>query len=282
MTSSSATALLELLNLKEYEAVALKQLLSLGRTTAPNLADATGIPKARIYGVLDALADRGFIKVIPGRPKNYQPKPPAEILNRAKENRRQAYETYCQDIDDIRDDFLDTFQPQYDQAADAITPTEELFFVVDVGDPSETETRQLYHEAEDTINVITKSFEYFDAVKPAFQDAVHRDVTIHLLFLDPELLSEENAAIQADIVSNITDTYPNVTLRFSQQNLPWRGTLIDPSPTYERGKAIFLVEEKDVPLHMRQAAVTENGSFVAGMKRYFELVWEYDSSDTRD
>jgi hypothetical protein len=51
---------------------------------------------------------------------------------------------------------------------------------------------------------------------------------------------------------------------------------------YETGTAIFLVEEKDVPLHMRQAAVTENGSFVAGMDRYFSLIWEYDSVPAAD
>jgi hypothetical protein len=37
------------------------------------------------------------------------------------------------------------------------------------------------------------------------------------------------------------------------------------------------VEEEDVPLYMRQAAVTENESFVAGMGRYFDLIWQYDS-----
>jgi hypothetical protein len=46
---------------------------------------------------------------------------------------------------------------------------------------------------------------------------------------------------------------------------------------YESGKALFLVEEEDIPLHLRQAAVTENGSFVAGMNRLFELIWEYES-----
>jgi hypothetical protein len=51
---------------------------------------------------------------------------------------------------------------------------------------------------------------------------------------------------------------------------------------YDTGKAIFLVEEKDVPLHMRQAAVTKNGSFVAGMDRYFTLTWEYESTRAPD
>jgi len=32
-----------------------------------------------------------------------------------------------------------------------------------------------------------------------------------------------------------------------------------------------------VPNHMRQAAITENGAFVAGLKRYFGLIWEHES-----
>jgi len=38
-----------------------------------------------------------------------------------------------------------------------------------------------------------------------------------------------------------------------------------------------VVDEEEVPNHMRQAAITENGSFVAGLKRYFDLVWGHDS-----
>ncbi|WP_135824570.1 TrmB family transcriptional regulator [Halorussus ruber] len=277
---SDTSRLLDKLDLKEYEQTALEHLFSLGRTTAPNLAEATGIPKARIYGVLDSLADQGLVKIIPGRPKKYQPKSPAEILNRAQENRRQSFESYRREIESVRGEFLDTFGPLYEQASEDITPTEELFYVVDVGDPSETETRQLYHDADETVNVLTKSFEYFEEVEPAFADAVERDLDVQLIFLEPEYLSEENETVQREIVSAIDATYPEVEYRFSKEKLPWRGTLADPSMEYETGKAIFLVEEKDVPLHMRQAAVTENGSFVAGMKRYFDLIWEHDSRET--
>ncbi|MFH5801478.1 hypothetical protein [Haladaptatus sp. CMAA 1911] len=149
-----------------------------------------------------------------------------------------------------------------------------------MGDPSETETRELYHTANETLCVITKSFEYFTGVKPAFEEALDRDICVQILFLDPKHLTEENEAVQREVVSYIDETYPCVDYRFSDEKLPWRGTLTDPSMEYETGKAIFLVEEKDVPLHMRQAAVTENGSFVAGMKRYFDLIWEYESRET--
>jgi sugar-specific transcriptional regulator TrmB len=271
--------LLDPLDLSEYEQQALSKLLALGRTTAPNLAEATGIPKARIYGVLDALADRGFVEVIPGRPKEYKPKAPAEILDRAAENRRQDLAQFRQELEAMRSDFLAEFQPRYERARKEITPAEELFHVVDVGEPSETETRRLYHDADERVNVITNSFAYFDAVEPAVADAVER-VPVDVLFLDPELLPAEKRPAQADAVEYIRAEYPGIGIRFSTDRLPWRGTLIDPSMDYDAGEAIFLVEEPDVPNHMRQAAITENGSMVAGLKRYFDLIWEYESRET--
>jgi len=276
MTSRDTEYLLEKLDLKEYEAIALQALLELGRTTAPNLVDATEIPQARIYTVLDSLADRGFVKIFPKRPKEYQPKPPTEILARAKENRRHEYETYCREVDDLADEFLETFEPLYEQASEDVRPAEELFHVIDVGEPSETETKNLYRDSTRQVLVATKSFEYFPEIQPAFDDAVDRDISVRVLLLHPRHLGEHNREIQREIVAQLA-TYDGVTFRFSNERLPLRGTIVDPSLDYETGKSIFLVEQPDVPLQMRQAALTENPSLVAGMKRYVDLIWEYDS-----
>jgi len=277
--TDDADELLARLDLREYETQALRELLALGRSTAPNLAEATGIPRARIYEVLDSLADQGFIEVIPGRPKEYQAKHPSEILDRAVENERQEFESFEHEIEDVRTEFVSTFGPIFERASEDVTPTEDLFHVVDVGDPSETETRQLYHEADREVNVLTKSFAYLEDVRPALEDTLDRGVDIRVLMLDPALLEPQNRDIQADIYEKLTEDYPSVEVRFSNEKLPLRGTVADPSMDYESGKAILLVEEKDVPLSMRQAAVTDNGSFVAGLKRLFDLVWEHDSGE---
>jgi sugar-specific transcriptional regulator TrmB len=268
----------DLLTLKEYEAQALDELFKLGRTTAPRLAESSGIPKARIYGVLDSLSDRGFVEVVPGRPKEYQPKAPEEVLKRAKENHRQEYEKYVEHIDDAREQFVDKYAELHEAASDDITPTEELFHVVDVGDPSERETRRLYHEADTEVRVLTKSFEYLHNVDRALTDAVDRGVDISVLLVHPRHLAAENVDIQADRVRTLRDEHTNIRLRFSEEPLPWRGTFVDPSMDYESGEAVLLVEEKKVPLSMRQAAVTDNGSFVAGLSKYFDLIWEHESS----
>ncbi|ELZ24417.1 sugar-specific transcriptional regulator [Halosimplex carlsbadense 2-9-1] len=279
--SGDGSAVFDRLGLTEYEETALRELLSLGKTTAPNLAEATDIPKARIYGVLESLSDRGFVEVIPGRPKEYQPKPPEAILDRAVENHRQDYESFAAAIDDRREDFLAEFRPRYEGANEDVTPTEELFHVVDVGEPSERETRRLYHDAAEEVNVVTKSFEYFDSVEPAFADALDRGVDVSVLMLVPEFLSTEprdEPAIQRETVARIREDYPAVEIRFSTGKLPFRGHVADPSPDYETGSAILLVEEEDVPNHMRQAAITDNGAFVAGLKRYFDLIWDHESA----
>jgi sugar-specific transcriptional regulator TrmB len=267
----------DLLGLTEYEETALEELISLGQTSAPNLAEATGIPKARIYGVLDALSDRGFIKVIPGRPKQYQSKSPEEILDRAVENQRQGYEQFEAELDSRRETFLSEYEPLFERATESVTPTSELFHVVDVGEPSERETRRVYDGAEGELLVMSKSFEYFDSVRPAFEAALDRGIDVSVLLVDPDRLSEANRAIQAEIVEEIAESYPEVGVRFSEERLPWRGTVADPSMEYNSGTAILLVQEDDVPNHMRQAAITANGAFVAGLKRYFDLVWEYES-----
>ena len=282
MTDDTAEDLGETLDLREYESTALTQLITLGRTTAPNLAEATGIPRARIYDVLETLSNAGYVKVIPGRPKEYEAKHPETILERAIENRRQSFESFRGEVESFRERFVAEFGPVFERASEDVTPTEDLFHVVDVGEPSETETRRLYGAADSKIDVISKSFAYFESVRPAFKDTYDRGVPIRVQLLDPDRLSAENRPVQADVIERLRADFPDVELRFSEKALPWRGTIADPSMDYETGEAIMLVEERDIPLSMRQAAITENGSFVAGLGRYFELIWEYDSRPVED
>ncbi|RRJ29862.1 TrmB family transcriptional regulator [Halocatena pleomorpha] len=270
------------LGLTDYEQDALINLFDLGRTTAPNLAAATGIPKARIYGVLDSLAGDGYVEVIPGRPKEYIAKPPNTVLDRATENERQSFEQFKQEIERNRESFLSEFQPRYEHATEGDRPAEELFRVVDVGEPSESGTRRIYHTATETVRVLSKAFEYLDRIEPAFANAVERGLDVRILLLSPDRLAPPARAQQADTVAHITDAYPSVGIRYSDRPLPWRGTIADPSMEYNSGTAILLVQEDEVPNHMRQAAITENGSFVAGVSRYFELVWTHESDEVEE
>lgn len=275
--SDSGEDLFSLLDLTEYEADALEELLLLGRTTAPDLAEATGIPKARIYGVLDSLSEEGFVKVIPGRPKRYQPYEPEAIVERAVENQRHTYEQFRSEIETLEESFVDAYAPVRNRSVDELSPTEDLFHVVDVGEPSERETRRLFREANSEIFILTKSFGYIDSVRPALRDAIDRGITVDVLMLSPTYLSEQNERRREAIRNSLAEEFPSVSVRISDRVLPWRGTFVDPSLDYESGQGLFLVEQEEIPNHHRQAAVTENPSFVAGLWQYFDLLWRHES-----
>jgi len=267
-----------LLDLTEYEAAALEELLLLGRTTAPDLAEATGIPKARIYGVLDSLSEAGYVKVIPGRPKRYQPHDASEIADRAVANQRHAYERFREDIKTVEESFVDAYTPVRDRGVDDLSPTEDLFHVVDVGEPSERETRRLFDEAEESVYVLTKSFGYIDAIRPAMRNAVDRGVVVDVLLLAPDHLSEENERRQGEIRDLLAEEFPSISVRIIDRVLPWRGTFVDPNLEYDSGQGLLMVEQEEIPNHHRQAAVTENPSFVAGLWQYFDLLWRHESA----
>ncbi len=274
----AAREVFEELGLTEYEMTALTTLFDLGRTTAPNLAEATDIPKARIYDVLDGLADAGYVEVIPGRPREYVARSPSDVLDRATENRRQSFEQFEQAIDRQREAFLSEFQSRYERATEGHRPAEELFRVVDVGDPSESGTQKIYHDAAVSVRVLSKGFEYFERIKPAFEDACARGVDVRIVLLSPARLTEKSREIQQSVVTTIEARYPSVSIRYSNEPLPWRGTIADSDGD---GTAIMLVQEDDVPNHLRQAAITENESFVSGLAHYFDLVWETVAHDDR-
>ncbi len=265
------------LGLKEYEAKTLSHLLQIGETKAPKLSSISGVPKARIYGILEGLADRGLVEIEPGRPSKYRPKPPEEIIERMVRNKKEEMENEIEKIRAAEDDFKSQFQKLYESSAEK--ERKPLLRTVSVGDPSEKETEMMYENAEEEINIVSKSMEWLPRVVDTLKKAIDRGVEVRALFLTQELLEEENKPIQKETIKTFREELPKAELKYSKSILPLRGSFIDPSYEYKTGKAIFLVEEKDVPLKLRDAAITENPSLVAGMERYFDLIWKHDTEE---
>lgn len=269
--------LLKDFDLKEYHAKSLAHLLELGESKAPDISSASGVPKARIYGVLEDLADQGLIEVKPGRPTKYRPKSPEKIIQRMTQNKKNKVEREIEKIKSLGESFKSQFRPLYETNSEKTR--EPLLKTVSVGEPSENETEIMYKDAEEEINIVTKSMEWLPNVKDSLLNAIERGVEVKILLLNPELLEEENIPLQEQSLETLREDLPETEIRFSDFLLPLRGSIVDSSYDYTSGKAIFLVEEREVPLTLRDAAITENPSLVAGMKRYFDLTWKYESSE---
>ncbi|MEH7086761.1 TrmB family transcriptional regulator [Neobacillus drentensis] len=79
------------LNFTEYEAKAYLTLLEESPLTGYAVAKNSGVPRSRIYEVLDSLAIRGDILVSPGNTPQYTPVPAKELI---KNRRREAEENF--------------------------------------------------------------------------------------------------------------------------------------------------------------------------------------------
>ncbi len=256
-----------------YQIKALLTLIKHGEAKASDISELSGIPKAKVYSVLDQLVNSGLIGKIPGRPIRYKAKPPEEIVDRLKYNLMTEYSNKLKMIEEVEEQLINDLKYLY-------TPTEvgykDLIRVISVGEASERETKLLYQEATREIDIISKSFEYYPKVRKEIIGASNRGVKIKVLLLGEKFLSDTSKGVQREIL-RLLRSETDAEVRLSETTLPLRGTIVDPSYEYKTGKAIFVVEDPKIPLYLRDAAVTENPSLVAGMKKYFDLIWEYES-----
>ncbi|MBN2334589.1 TrmB family transcriptional regulator [Candidatus Bathyarchaeota archaeon] len=261
------------MGLNEYQASALAHLMYLGETKATTLSKASGVPNARIYGVLDELSQKGLIIMRPGRPALYAPLSPEEIADALVAVSREEVRKRLSVVESYRSEFESAASEMYLKAGASEQRT-SLIRVVSVGDVSLEETRKLYREARASILVSTRAMEYFSQVKDELLNALGRGVNVKMLMRSPESLSESDNEKQGLVLREIhASSVSGFEVRFSDV-VEIRGCVIDPE---EGGKALFLVEEEGVPFFLREAALTFHPGVVKALGAMFDLKWRFDS-----
>jgi sugar-specific transcriptional regulator TrmB len=261
------------MGLNEYQASTLAHLMYLGETKATTLSKASGVPNARIYGVLDELSQKGLLIMRPGRPALYAPLSPEEIADALVSVSREEIRKRLSVVESYRSEFESAAAEMYLKAGASEQRT-SLIRVVSVGDVSIEETRKLYRSAKETLLISTRAMEYFQQVKEDLADAMNRGVSVKILMRSPETLSMSDIEKQDAILGAMGAAFENgYEVRFSDE-VEIRGCVVDPA---EGGKALFLVEEEGVPFFLREAALTFHPGVVRALGAMFDLKWRFDS-----
>lgn len=87
MERDELVALLKDLGFTEYEAKVYLELLKGSPATAYSAARGSGVPRSKVYGVLEGMVGRGVVFVSHGDPACYAPLPPGELV---RARRREA------------------------------------------------------------------------------------------------------------------------------------------------------------------------------------------------
>src|SRR5690348_13088808 len=86
------------LGLTGYEASAYLALTRRGHATASEVARLAGLPRQRVYDVLDGLVARGLASVTAGRPAQYAAQPPADALGALLQRQRDTLDRLERDV----------------------------------------------------------------------------------------------------------------------------------------------------------------------------------------
>jgi sugar-specific transcriptional regulator TrmB len=261
------------MGLNEYQASALAHLMYLGETKATTISKSSGVPNARIYGVLDELSRKGLIIIRPGRPALYAPLSPQEIGDAFIITSREEIRRELAVIEANREDFMSIADNIFLKAGTSDQRT-SLLRIVSVGDVSIEETKKLYRLAKSSLYISTRAMEYFDQVKDELLEAVNREIMIRVIMRKQSTLNSEDAAKQVQNLKTMRVILGEVVkIRFSDE-VEIRGCIIDPDAN---GRALFLVEEEGVPFFLREAAITAHPGVAKALGSMFELKWRFDS-----
>ena len=96
--------LLKNLGFTQYEAKVYLALLKGSPTTAYAVARESGVPRSKVYGVLEGMAERGVVFVSHGEPVRYAPLPYGELVQK----RRREAEELLADAEEGLEEYAET------------------------------------------------------------------------------------------------------------------------------------------------------------------------------
>ena len=260
------------MGLNEYQASALAHLMYLGETKVTILSKASGVPQARLYGVLDELSQKGLIIIRPGRPAFYAPLSPEEVSDALIATTREEIREKLVMVQSYKDNLVDAADEIYLKAGTA-EPRRSLIRIISVGDVSLEETRKIYNSADQSLLISTRAMEYLKDVYEELNSAIGRGISVKIIMREPNTLSKKDKIKQKENINKIHTISNSIEIRYSDK-VEIRGCIADPN---RKGQALFLVEEEGVPLFLREAALTSHPGVVSALGSMFELKWKFDS-----
>jgi HTH-type transcriptional regulator, sugar sensing transcriptional regulator len=244
------------LGLTGYEASAYVALTRRGRATGAEVARIAGLPRQRIYDVLDGLVGRGLAAVEPGRPARYTALSPEDAVDALLAEHRASLEQMQRDAALA----VRLLTPAY---RDGRSETDPLSFIEVLRESAAIAKRfgELEASAQQEILVFTKPpyavppAENTEGLELLSRGVVARSVYERSVYDDPGVVAAVRRFVDAGEQARVVD------------ELPLKLVLID-----ER-VALFTMEDPVAGSAELTIMVVEHAAFASLLKLAFERVW---------
>ena len=99
------------LGLSEYEARVYSALVGLGKATAREIHEASGVPRSRVYDVLQKLAEKGFVDIEDGDVRRFAAVQPERAIRRIREEFMRNANECIVELETLKFDSRRSFSP---------------------------------------------------------------------------------------------------------------------------------------------------------------------------
>jgi sugar-specific transcriptional regulator TrmB len=107
---ASVVEKLQQVGLTEYEAKAYLALLNTHLSTATQASEKSGVPRTKIYSVLEALRNKGWVRVYSGVPLLFKAVQPMRVFEKAKEDYAELLDsiktTLKEEVNNVKEKFV--------------------------------------------------------------------------------------------------------------------------------------------------------------------------------
>lgn len=200
------------LGLSSYEERIYRTLLVTGAVTATQLSDSSGVPKGRVYDVLNGLEARKLIRTRSGDPKQYAAIEPETAIDRLLAERlfelEEKWDRYREKAETVRSNCLPA------------PPTESSFWLGALGsDEMSTALQQHMRIAEKSVHAAigppyeNATWETLQTEVESFFDGTSENITADFLISEkavtalpetlPQLLNEQSVDVTIRTISDI-------------------------------------------------------------------------------
>lgn len=97
------------IGLTEYEAKAYLGLMKDNLSSAAKLSEKSGVPRTKIYAVLESLKEKGWVRIYSGVPILFRAVGPGEVLSKVKENYEDFLDSIGKSLNNGADRMMEKF-----------------------------------------------------------------------------------------------------------------------------------------------------------------------------
>ncbi len=210
---------LEQFGFTQYEAKAYVTLIEVQVASARDIHKLTGIPRGRVYEVLECLVEKRFIAMSEGTPRLYSPLDIESVFNRLKRE-------YARTCDDLADRLMAAEQERMNESV--VSRSYELHTLWSM----ENQIRAMFRRCRDEIIVFCQS--------PAFVQRYESDL---------RTLAKR---VRLYVVVNDPEKFAGIDLRFYVGEKDILNVFLPKADDQRRPEVIILSDEKESLLILRE------------------------------